>query len=102
MPVILDPDSYDLWLDPGDEGRGCLVRHAEALRRPADAALSRECPDQFCGQRRPSLLRTRGTTADPESSLLVSAATFRKEHCGLTFSNVESDLNHAGMCDRRP
>jgi hypothetical protein len=33
-----------------------------------------------------------GTTADAESSLLVSAATFGKEHCGLTFSNVESDL----------
>jgi len=46
MPVILDPDSYDLWLDPGMRAAGRGVRSAEALRRPADAVLSRERPDQ--------------------------------------------------------
>jgi putative SOS response-associated peptidase YedK len=44
-PVILDPDNYDLWLDPGDEGRGCGIRTVEALQCTADAMLSREHPD---------------------------------------------------------
>jgi hypothetical protein len=39
--VILDPDRYDLWLDPG------MQDVAEALRSPDDAMLSREHSDQF-------------------------------------------------------
>ena len=36
MPVILDPDAYDLWLDPGmkDVERGVRL---EAPRYPANA-----------------------------------------------------------------
>jgi hypothetical protein len=26
MPVIVDPDNYDLWLDPGNAECGCGVR----------------------------------------------------------------------------
>jgi putative SOS response-associated peptidase YedK len=40
MPVILDPDSYDLWLDPG-------MRDADAasdLLKPLDARLMRCYP----------------------------------------------------------
>ncbi len=51
MPVILDPDSYDLWLDPGMTERGRGVRVVEALRCPADAMLSREHADQSRGER---------------------------------------------------
>ena len=49
MPVILDRDNYDLWLDPGMTCADRL-RTAEALRCPADAELSREHADQPCGQ----------------------------------------------------
>ena len=51
MPVILDPDCYDLWLDPGMTECGCGVRTVEALRCPVDAVLSREHADQSCGER---------------------------------------------------
>jgi hypothetical protein len=45
LPVVLDPDSYDLWLDPGmNDERG--VRTVEALGCPADAVLSGEHSDQ--------------------------------------------------------
>ena len=40
MPVILDPDNYDLWLDPG-------MTNAEAVSemlRPLDARLMRCYP----------------------------------------------------------
>jgi putative SOS response-associated peptidase YedK len=40
MPVILDPDSYDLWLDPGMT----KVRAASDLLRPFDARLMRSYP----------------------------------------------------------
>ena len=40
MPVILDPDSYDLWLDPGMQNVTAALRSAEALRCSADAKLS--------------------------------------------------------------
>lgn len=40
MPVILDPDSYDLWLDPGMRG----VRAASELLKPYDARLMRCYP----------------------------------------------------------
>jgi len=47
MPVILDPDSYDLWLArPRIQGRGCGVRSLEAVRCTADALLPRQCPSQ--------------------------------------------------------
>lgn len=58
----------------------------------ADAELFGEHSNQLRGERRRRMFSSSGTTADAESSLLVSAATFGKEHCGLTFSNVESDL----------
>jgi putative SOS response-associated peptidase YedK len=38
MPVILDPDSYDLWLDPGMTN----VRVATELLKPYDA-MSMRC-----------------------------------------------------------
>ena len=37
MPVILDPDSYELWLDPGMTN----VAAASALLKPYDAGLMR-------------------------------------------------------------
>jgi putative SOS response-associated peptidase YedK len=40
MPVILDPDSYDLWLDPGMNDRGT----ASELLKPYDARLMRRYP----------------------------------------------------------
>ena len=40
MPVILDPDSYDLWLDPGMKD----VAAASELLKPYDARLMRCYP----------------------------------------------------------
>ena len=40
IPVILDPDSYDLWLDPGMRD----VAAASALLKPSDAGLMRCYP----------------------------------------------------------
>jgi putative SOS response-associated peptidase YedK len=40
MPVILDPDTYDLWLDPGMKD----VAAASYLLRPFDARLMRCYP----------------------------------------------------------
>jgi putative SOS response-associated peptidase YedK len=52
MPVILDPDSYDLWLGSGDDGYGCGIRSPETLRCSADAVLSHRHADQSCRERR--------------------------------------------------
>ncbi len=40
MPVILDPDGYDLWLDPGMHDVGA----ASELLKPCDARLMRCFP----------------------------------------------------------
>jgi putative SOS response-associated peptidase YedK len=40
MPVILDPDSYDLWLDPGMKDVGA----ASELLNPYDVRLMRCYP----------------------------------------------------------
>ena len=40
MPVILDPDSFDLWLDPGMT----KVEAVSDLLRPCDARLMRCYP----------------------------------------------------------
>jgi putative SOS response-associated peptidase YedK len=40
MPVILDPDSYDLWLDPGMSDVGA----ATDLLKPHDARVMRCYP----------------------------------------------------------
>jgi putative SOS response-associated peptidase YedK len=40
MPVILDPDTYELWLDPGMEN----VSAASKLLTPYDARLMRCYP----------------------------------------------------------
>jgi putative SOS response-associated peptidase YedK len=40
MPVILDPDNYDLWLDPGMRD----VAAASDLLKPYDARLMRCYP----------------------------------------------------------
>ena len=40
MPVILDPDRYDLWLDPGMTN----VEAASELLKPYDARLMRCYP----------------------------------------------------------
>ena len=40
MPVILDPDSYDLWLDPGMQN----VAAISELLKPCDARLMRCYP----------------------------------------------------------
>jgi putative SOS response-associated peptidase YedK len=40
MPVILDPDSYDLWLDPGMQD----VAAASELLKPYDARVMRSYP----------------------------------------------------------
>ena len=41
MPVILDPDNYDLWLDPGMKNVGAVSE----LLRPYDARLMRCYPE---------------------------------------------------------
>jgi putative SOS response-associated peptidase YedK len=46
MPVILDRDGYDLWLDPGDDPYRGSLANVEALRRSMDAMLSRQCSGQ--------------------------------------------------------
>ena len=40
MPVILDPDAYDVWLDPGTTN----VSAASELLKPFDARLMRCYP----------------------------------------------------------
>jgi putative SOS response-associated peptidase YedK len=40
MPVILDPDGYDLWLDPGMRDASA----ASELLKPCDARLMRHYP----------------------------------------------------------
>ena len=40
MPVILDPDSYDVWLDPGMQN----VAAVSELLKPYDARLMRCYP----------------------------------------------------------
>jgi putative SOS response-associated peptidase YedK len=40
MPVILDPDSYDLWLDPGMNDGGAVSE----LLKPYDARMMRCYP----------------------------------------------------------
>jgi len=40
MPVILDPDAYDVWLDPGMQN----VIAASDLLKPCDARLMRCYP----------------------------------------------------------
>ena len=40
MPVILDPDNYDLWLDPGMTNLGAVSE----MLKPFDAGLMRCYP----------------------------------------------------------
>jgi putative SOS response-associated peptidase YedK len=40
MPVILDHDGYDPWLDPGMKDAGAVSE----LLKPCDARLMRSCP----------------------------------------------------------
>jgi putative SOS response-associated peptidase YedK len=49
MPVILDPDGYDLWLDPGMRDAGAASELLKPFRCSADAVLSREHADQSGG-----------------------------------------------------
>ena len=55
--LILEPDSYDLWLDPGMKD----VAAASELLKPYDARLMRcypvSSPDQPRGERRRGMLR---------------------------------------------
>jgi putative SOS response-associated peptidase YedK len=69
MPVILDPDTYDLWLDPGMKDAGT----AAELLKPYDAhaMLPGKHPDQPRGQRRRGMQCTRGTGPDSGSALFV-------------------------------
>ena len=52
MPVILDPDNYDLWLDPGMQNVAAASDLLKSLRRPPDEVLSGEHSDQPCCERR--------------------------------------------------
>ena len=70
MPVILDPDSYDLWLDPGMQN----VAAASELLKPFDARLMRCYPvstriNHVAND--DGMLRTRGTSPDSGSALFV-------------------------------
>ena len=69
MPVILEPDGYELWLDPGMRDVTAAVRTVEASRCSANAALSREHSDQSRRERRRGMLRDRGTRPDSGSAL---------------------------------
>jgi hypothetical protein len=65
MPVILDADGYDLWLDPGMRD----VAVASELLKPYDARLMRCFP---VSTRINSVANeARGTCPDAESSVLV-------------------------------
>src|ERR1017187_6725148 len=57
------------------EGCSGGLRNAEALRRSADAVLSRKHADQPRGERRRAMLRARGTRTDSKSAPLL------KEDC---------------------
>jgi putative SOS response-associated peptidase YedK len=62
MPVILDPDGYELWLDPGMKD----VAAASDLLKPFDARLMRCYPI--------SSRINHGANDDPECSLAVEVA----------------------------
>jgi putative SOS response-associated peptidase YedK len=77
MPVILDPDGYDLWLDPG-------MRDASAafeLLKPCDARLMRCFPVStrinHVANDDEEMLRTRGTRPSSESTLVVGLKATR-------------------------
>jgi putative SOS response-associated peptidase YedK len=50
MPVILDPDGYDLWLDRGMSDATAASDLLKPCDCPADAVLSRERWGQFRGE----------------------------------------------------
>jgi putative SOS response-associated peptidase YedK len=50
MPVVLDPDSYDLWLDPGMTKCRGGIGNVEAFRCPTDEVLSGKHSYQLCRQ----------------------------------------------------
>ena len=49
MPVILDPDNYDVWLDPGMTNVEA-VSEMLALRRTTDEGLPGKPSYQLCRQ----------------------------------------------------
>ena len=50
MPVILDPDTYDLWLDPGMTDTHVVSELMKPYDASIDAELSREHEGQSCGE----------------------------------------------------
>jgi len=50
MPVILNSESYDLWLDPAFRDTTSVSEMLRALRCCPDEALSREHESQSCGE----------------------------------------------------
>ena len=46
MPVILDPDGYDWWRDPGMKNVDAVSDLLKTLCCPADGLLSREHADR--------------------------------------------------------
>jgi putative SOS response-associated peptidase YedK len=62
MPVILDPDAYDIWLDPGMTH----VDAASALLKPYDARLMRRFP---VGTRINSVINDDSECAEPVESM---------------------------------
>ena len=74
-----------LWLDPGMKD----VTAATDLLKPYDARLMPCYPVNT----RINYVANDDEACSSPVELLVSAAAFRKEHCGLIFSTVEGDLN---------
>jgi hypothetical protein len=67
MPVILDPDGYDLWLDPGMKN----VSAASKLLKPCDAWLMRAALICCAGWGyRSELFRPSAKDADPDIAIL--------------------------------
>ena len=59
-PVILDPEGYDLWLDPGMKD----VAAASGLLKPCDARLMRCYPHQHSNQSRGQRRRERSAPVE--------------------------------------
>jgi putative SOS response-associated peptidase YedK len=68
MPVILDPDKYDLWLDPGMRD----VSAASELLKPCDARLMRCYP-----------VRTRISHVGNDDEACTSPVELAKAQAGL-------------------
>ena len=75
MPVILHPEDYDLWLDPGFQQREGTASHAPSLRSGPDEALRSQQSGECRTKRRSGSDRAgRGTTSAQRGTTCSSIA----------------------------